>query len=301
MKRLVVFSNDAILSYYKKQEIKPRYFNPGNFFDEVHIISFAKKEVEEEKVSVLAGSARLKIHSIDNPFSLKSFFLFFLKREKIIELLRQINPDTIRAYNSQLAGYLAAYAGKRLRVPSVLSLHTNLDECRDHKSCQFRRGLHLFISKFFFEPYALSYVDKTICASHFLEAYARKYGARDLKVIYNKVYTQDYKTSEDSKEKKRPLKILTVGRLDPPKNQECIIKAIKDLDVELTLIGDGRNYKSLSNLVRELKIDHKVRFIRSVPNQEICKLYKKSDIFAISSFYEGFCIPVLEAMAASLP
>src|SRR3989344_7248533 len=50
-----------------------------------------------------------------------------------------------------------------------------------------------------------------------------------------------------------------------------------------------------------LCIENKIKFISSVNNNEIQKFYWKADIFAIASLWEGFCIPVLEAMATGLP
>ena len=57
MKKLCVFPNDPLKSYFKKGEIKPRYFNPNNIFDEVHVISLFDDDIEEEKVNVVAGNA----------------------------------------------------------------------------------------------------------------------------------------------------------------------------------------------------------------------------------------------------
>ena len=49
-KKLVVFPNDSLLDYYKKGEIKERYFNPKNWFDEIHVISLFDHEIESDKV-----------------------------------------------------------------------------------------------------------------------------------------------------------------------------------------------------------------------------------------------------------
>jgi hypothetical protein len=58
--KLCVFSNDPIISYFNKGEIKPRYFNPGNIFDEIHIITFIDNDIDSSKVKILAGNATLK-------------------------------------------------------------------------------------------------------------------------------------------------------------------------------------------------------------------------------------------------
>jgi len=161
--------------------------------------------------------------------------------------------------------------------------------------------LSSLISKLFYEPYSLSSVNKTICVSNYLVSYARKYGARDIDVIYNKVYSRQFYTQREHAQKKARPKILSVGRLHPPKNQECLLRSIQNLNVKLTLIGDGVNYDKLQLLTKNLGISEKVSFVKSVPNREIQRYYWEADIFAISSFYEGFCIPVLEAMASALP
>ena len=64
MKKICVFPNDPLKSYFKKGEIKPRYFNPKNIFDEVHVISLFDDDIEEEKVKTVAGDALFKIHVV---------------------------------------------------------------------------------------------------------------------------------------------------------------------------------------------------------------------------------------------
>ena len=62
--KLCVFPNDPLKSYLEKGEIKERYFNPNNLFDEVHVISPIEKDVNEEQVKSLVGNAKLSIHPI---------------------------------------------------------------------------------------------------------------------------------------------------------------------------------------------------------------------------------------------
>ena len=47
--KLCVFPNDALKDYFKKGEIKYGYFNPCDFFDEVHVISLFDNEIEVKK------------------------------------------------------------------------------------------------------------------------------------------------------------------------------------------------------------------------------------------------------------
>ena len=91
--KLCIFPNDPIIAYFEKGEIKERYFNPNNIFDEIHVISFIEKDVEESKVQKIAGDAKLVIHSMGK-INLKN-----RKKHlpKILELVDKINPDIIRA------------------------------------------------------------------------------------------------------------------------------------------------------------------------------------------------------------
>lgn len=299
-RKIVVFPNDAIEAYYKKGEIKPRYFNPCNFFNEIHIISLYDSEIDEKMVKEIAGTAKLKIYFLGD--LLKKPWNFFNVRKRVFKLVTRISPQIIRAYNPHLMGYLAVFCGKKLRIPSVLSIHIDHDELRDLQiKKSIRQRIHHLISKKYLEPYALSNANRVICVSNFLVPYAQKHGAKNIEVIYNKVDSGKFYTQRNFNQKKLKLKILSVGQFVPRKNQECLIKAIKNLDVNLSLIGDGPNYGRLKQLAKDLDISEKVNFIGSVPNQRIQKYYWEADIFALSSFSEGFCIPILEAMAASLP
>ena len=123
-KKLCVFPNDSLLSYYNKGEIKYGYFNPKNFFDEIHVISLFEKEISENKVVDLAGEAKLKIHHLGrvNLSNYKSFF-------KIVnDKAKEIQPNIIRGFNPLVQGWLATNAAKSLKIPIVISLHTNYEQ-----------------------------------------------------------------------------------------------------------------------------------------------------------------------------
>jgi len=301
MKRLVVFPNDPVKDYYQKGEIKPRYFNPGEYFDEIHIVSLCDGEIGEDKVQELAGKAELKIYPVGS-FSLKRPWTFWRLRQNVLKLVSSIDPHVIRASNPKLAGYLAAFCGKKLEIPSVVSLHSNPDELRTLRvDTTLAKKVLEFVSKRFFEPYSISNATRTICVSQFLTSYAARNGAGNVEVIYNRVYGSQFYTQRNHGQMNSRPRILSVGRLDLPKNQECLIRAVQNLDAQLILIGNGTRYDYLRKLTADLAISEKVTFIRSVPHSEIQRYYWEADVFAMSSFSEGFCIPVLEAMASALP
>ena len=62
--KICIFPNDPLKTYYEKGEIKERYFNPKNMFEEIHVISLFDEEINEEKVKMIAGNASFKIHTV---------------------------------------------------------------------------------------------------------------------------------------------------------------------------------------------------------------------------------------------
>jgi glycosyltransferase involved in cell wall biosynthesis len=106
---------------------------------------------------------------------------------------------------------------------------------------------------------------------------------------------------------KSPL-VLAVGTLEPRKNHIGLIKAFyqaqkkKNGPAMLAIVGgQGWLYEETTRVIHELKLDKKVRFLGRVSDLELVTLYSIADIFAFPSFFEGFGIPPLEAMACGTP
>ncbi|MCS6862104.1 MAG: glycosyltransferase family 4 protein [Abditibacteriales bacterium] len=320
---ICVFPNDPLQAYHRKGEVKERYFNPLNLFDEVHVISLYDDDAPPEQVQAMAGDAAMFVHCVGAfPGLLQWRSLGY--RRRLLRLMQAIRPDVVRAYNALGPGWLAVTTAKRLRVPSVVSLHVSYDDQRTFDPHTIAR------TSLFFERQCLRQADCVVCVSAYLCDYARKYGARRTEVIYNRVDTQRYHTLArwhvDTLERWNVLTcqpvnvptcqpanvptcqranedftVLWVGRFQSQKCPAVVIQAVADLDVRLVMIGDGEQRKAMEVLVKRLEIQDRVTFIPSVPNSEIPRYYRSADVFAIATRYEGFCIPVLEAMAAGLP
>ena len=100
------------------------------------------------------------------------------------------------------------------------------------------------------------------------------------------------------------IKIITVGRISPQKNQKLLIKAIKELtkeypEVSLTILGDGPQRAEIEEYIIAEALENEISLKGNVSNVE--EYFAQSDIFVLSSAYEGLPLVVLEAMAASLP
>ena len=292
--------NDALLSYFNKGEIKTGYFNPNNMFNEIHIISLFDEEIEEDKVKNLAGSALFRIHKLEKA-NLSNYRSF---EEKITELIKSIKPSVIRSYNPLVQGWLAIRAGKRLKIPVIVSLHTNYEQQRnflkkEHKYFQF---LKMTYTSQRIEKFAIENADAVICVYEFIVPYAMKMGARNIHVIYNRVDLRQFSPdSEKAFDSTKPT-ILSVGRLIEQKDHRYLIESIKDLDANLLLIGDGPNYEPLIELAKSMGVSERVQIIKRVPHEKLNRYYAASDIYSQPmKFLGGIPMPVLEAMACGKP
>lgn len=98
--------------------------------------------------------------------------------------------------------------------------------------------------------------------------------------------------------------ILTVGALVPNKNGLALIKAFSRLydKISLVFVGKGERYKKV--LVQEadkLKVKDRILFLEDVPFSDLPGIYQNATIFAFPSFYEGFGIPIIEALYSGVP
>ncbi len=101
--------------------------------------------------------------------------------------------------------------------------------------------------------------------------------------------------------------ILFVGLIEPRKNLERLIRAYANLqsihpDSCLVLAGSrGWGYEPVLQAVSESGVEKKVFFPGFIPDRELPNLYNLADVFVYPSLYEGFGLPVLEAMACGTP
>jgi len=99
------------------------------------------------------------------------------------------------------------------------------------------------------------------------------------------------------------FKILFVGKLRKYKGINYLIDAIKDLDVTLTIVGNGEEKESLIAQATILNISHKITFLSDCSNSAVIDEYRSANIFVLPSINEAeaFGVVQLEAMANGLP
>ncbi|RDC62976.1 glycosyltransferase family 4 protein [Adhaeribacter pallidiroseus] len=126
--------------------------------------------------------------------------------------------------------------------------------------------------------------------------------AHHITVAYNAVSNNlEIKANQSTNRLNIPEKyILSVASVDPRKNLLCLIDAYVKLALpgfKLCLVG--RKYKVFaeSNLFALIKANSNIIFLEDTSDTELALLYQHAQVFVYPSFYEGFGIPNLEAMA----
>jgi glycosyltransferase involved in cell wall biosynthesis len=102
--------------------------------------------------------------------------------------------------------------------------------------------------------------------------------------------------------------LLYLGTLEPRKNIGTLLRAYAELRAsgttthELVLAGaPGWQYESLFDTLRQYRLSEHVRLLGFVEPDEQALCYNAADLFVYPSLYEGFGLPVLEAMACGTP
>lgn len=99
--------------------------------------------------------------------------------------------------------------------------------------------------------------------------------------------------------------ILFVGTLQPRKNIVRLVEAfsrLKDRNLELVIVGKkGWMYEDILQAPNKYNVESKVKFLEFVTDEDLAIFYKNALCFVLPSLYEGFGLPVVEAMQYGCP
>lgn len=130
----------------------------------------------------------------------------------------------------------------------------------------------------------------------------------EVKVIYHGIDHDLFKVYKDiSIDFELPSKfILSVGSIEPRKNLLGLLKAYDILDenlkkeYKLVLVGfKGWENKKIMDILNNNQ--ENIHYLGFVSDEELAKVYNLASLFVFPSFYEGFGLPPLEAMACGTP
>ena len=91
--------------------------------------------------------------------------------------------------------------------------------------------------------------------------------------------------------------VLNVGTVERRKNLALAVEAVDLLPQDVHLVAVGRQ----TDYVHELPNSERLHLLSGVPDQDLSAIYSLAEAFVYPSRYEGFGIPIIEAIAAGLP
>jgi glycosyltransferase involved in cell wall biosynthesis len=98
--------------------------------------------------------------------------------------------------------------------------------------------------------------------------------------------------------------VLSVGSIEERKNMLLAVKALHWLPSEVSLVMVGRptSYtRKILNVTQREHLSHRVQILHGVPDEDLPAIYAQADAFVYPSRYEGFGIPIIEAIRMGLP
>lgn len=133
---------------------------------------------------------------------------------------------------------------------------------------------------------------------------------RKIKVVYqscNDLFKQEI-TGKEKEIIKQKYKLpdtflLSVGTIEKRKNLLSLVKAIKLGRIDIPLIVIGRKTNYFNKIQRFIETEHlkNICFLNEVPVEDLPAIYQLSELFIYPSSFEGFGIPVLEALYSKTP
>lgn len=117
-------------------------------------------------------------------------------------------------------------------------------------------------------------------------------------VIYNAADKEKFTPASDTVTSDVPY-CLSVSSLDPRKNFARLLEAFKDIEECKLLIVGGANKVFAQN--QKLRNSKNIEFLGRVSDEDLIRLYQGAEAFVFPSLYEGFGLPVVEAMCVECP
>ena len=125
-----------------------------------------------------------------------------------------------------------------------------------------------------------------------------------ISVIYQSCAPRFNISSSQNEEERTSRYILSVGSIEARKNILLAVKALPYLPEDISLVIVGRHTKytdQVTDYAKANHLDHRVRILHGVSDEELPALYAGAEAFVYPSVYEGFGIPIIEAISCGLP
>ncbi|MGB5963082.1 MAG: glycosyltransferase [Coleofasciculaceae cyanobacterium] len=228
--------------------------------------------------------------------SFTSDFMHFHRLEPTIAALRWQGDKTLFIHNDiqtqmKAAGNKKAILWRRFPAAYFAMERLLVDQFTQIFSCN-TESLKLYKERYPAIADRVAYIRNTVDNEIFsaLDLPERENGRRNL--------AQQYGLSEDTRF------VLFAGRLHPQKDPLLLVRAIAKLNepnVHLLIAGDGELANEVRSEIEQLNLSQQITMLGAVNQAKLAELHQISNLFILTSAYEGLPLVVLEALACGTP
>ncbi|WP_272672839.1 glycosyltransferase family 4 protein [Providencia sp. PROV037] len=214
---------------------------------------------------------------------------------KLRKLIKSLTPDIVTLHSSK-AGIIGRLSLIFTSIPVIFTAHGWAFTDGIPKT---KKYIFVFIEKLF-----SNFADKIITVSEKDKKLALRYKVASEKkqvVIHNGISDIDIFKNPNSSPNSSPIKLISVARFSKQKDHITLFQSLKELNNNwhLSLIGKGPLLNQMIELAKKLNLDSNITFYGE--REDVAELLSQSDIFILSTNWEGLPISIIEVMRAGLP
>lgn len=273
-----------------------------HFYPENDYILYAPKKRDNKRLNQLTGQYRQL--SLAYPVSFWKKLSSLWRVWGITSQLESEGIDIFHGLSNELPLNI-----RKSRIKSIVTIH-------DLIFLRFPQYYHLIDRKIYTYKFrkACENADKIIAISECTKRdIIRYFGISEdkIEVVYQGCDTSF--THAVTEEKKREVRskyqlpehyILNVGSIEERKNILVAVQALPMLptDIHLVIVGRRTDYtEKVEQYIKKNKLTERVHIISNVPFDDLPAFYQSAEIFVYPSRFEGFGIPIIEALYSGIP
>ena len=221
---------------------------------------------------------------------------------RFVRLLRRERYDLLHLYGlrvSVLGRTAARFTSPRpVVVEGIRGLHVTEGEDAESRSTRWAVALSRAAS-----PFVDAYLANSPEAVRFLTA--RGLPREKFLVIPNGIRVDEWAAQRVSNDS-APIQVLCVANFRPVKRHVDLVQALailrdRSLPVRCTLVGHGSTRPAVEALIQQKGLTADIRSLGPLPPELVREELRRSDVFVLTSLWEGMPGSIMEAMAAGLP
>jgi len=271
-----------------------------------YIISLLAKFHPQNQYTIYATktpSTELEIQGIEYQYANKQSVKSYWRSYGLVKNLVKRRVDLFHGLSNEIP-----YGLKKANIQSVVTIHDLIFLRFPEYYPFFDRFIYRFKCR-----YAALNADKIVAISQQTKKDLIQYfGIKDdhIQVIYQNCHPI-FKQTISQKDRNTVIKkhglpdkyILNVGTIEERKNLLLIVKALKKINtLHLVVVGKKTKYfQKIKDFISTNKLEERVHFLRDVAQTDMPALFQQAEMFIYPSRFEGFGIPIIEALHSGIP